>query len=170
MNINFFQGKKFSEQKFRGLVFTKTLMKVVMTVLVMVLSFSALLPFAHAEYDHMDKRKKCTMTIESNKHTFDSPAQASGVCNGMVRGYYVPEADQFNVIGVVNAEITKNGQIILVPNPFEDYSPSLTVYIVRQTPPAKPKEEKPKQEKPKEEKTEQSKPKEQKPKGEMMLV
>ena len=147
MNINFFQGKKFSEQKFRGLVFTKTLMKVVMTVLVMVLSFSALLPFAHAEYDHMDKRKKCTMTIESDKHTFDNPAISTGVCKDYVWGYYVSDdvGEQFNIIGSVTGSVEYSGQQFEVPHPHSDYNPILTVHIIKKDPPPKPSNPKPEQ-------------------------
>lgn len=158
-----YEGKKIVKQKFRGTLLTN-IKKVVGVVLVIAFSFSTLFHTVYAEYDHMDKRKKCTMTIEAYVHTGDSPAQATGVCEGLVKGFYVPEVDLFTVIGAVTADITKNGQVLLVPHPMEDYNPALTVYIVKKAPPEKPKEEKPKEEKPKEEEPKDVKPKEEKSK------
>ena len=160
-----YEGKKIVKQKFRGTLLTN-IKKVVGVVLVIAFSFSTLFHKVYAEYDHMDKRKKCTMTIEAYVHTGDSPAQATGVCEGLVKGFYVPEVDLFTVIGAVTADITKNGQVLLVPHPMEDYNPALTVYIVKKAPPEKPKEEKPKEEKPKEEGLKEEEPKDVKPKEE----
>ncbi|WP_066412847.1 hypothetical protein [Sutcliffiella cohnii] len=115
---------------------------------------------------------QCSMTIEQGKHTESSPAKASGVCGekDAVWGYYVPNLDTFVVRGMVNRDVTQNGQVFDVPLPG-DYSPKLTVYIVRKAvEPAPPKEEPkpsnptpPKEEKPEPKPSNPTPPKEEKP-------
>lgn len=101
---------------------------------------------------------QCEMTIESDKHTPQSPAQATGPCNGLVEGYYVAGQDRFGIAGMVTATVTSNGQKFTIGTPKHPYGESiLTVYIVKKNP---PKQEEPKDEKPKEE------PKDDKPKQE----
>ena len=149
----------------------KALLKV-MSVLVFVLVLFPVV--ANAEEV---KPGQCEMTIESDKHTMNNPAQATGPCNGLMIGYYVAEADRFGIAGMVRATVTSSGQQFTVATPQIEHGQSiLTVYIVKKNPPKQeePKDEKPKEEpkddKPKQEQptdtAEQDKPKQDKPKQE----
>ena len=96
---------------------------------------------------HAEERLQCTITIEAGKHTFSNPAEATGVCKGYVWGYYVKNGniEQFNLSGMVSATVEYNGQKFeVLPYPYSDYPPILTVYIVKNsntTQPQPPKEE-----------------------------
>jgi DNA polymerase III gamma/tau subunit len=49
---------------------------------------------------------QCTLTIESDKHTPYKMAQASGVCNGLLEGFYHPETKKFGIIGMLNYDFS----------------------------------------------------------------
>ncbi|MDX8047100.1 peptidoglycan-binding protein [Gracilibacillus sp. S3-1-1] len=88
-----------------------------------------------AESDHMDERETCTMTIEYDKHTPSDPAEATGVCEGAVFGFYAPSDDDndetFGLTGAVEETVHTNGQQFELEDTEELENPILTVNIVR---------------------------------------
>lgn len=56
--------------------------------------------------------KNCHLTIDANKHIADDNifAEADGMCQGQVRGYYLKANDSFNIIGSVSTFVNYNGE------------------------------------------------------------
>lgn len=85
--------------------------------------------FVQGSTAHASKGTNCTMTIDSKKHlgTNGNFAQASGSCNGFVRGVYVPDTKSYTVLGSINTNV-KNGQKFQLSFPQTDGYVTLTVY------------------------------------------
>lgn len=56
--------------------------------------------------------KACTLVIDANKHIGERKifAEAKGICNGQVQGYYLKASDSFNITGAVNEFVNFNGE------------------------------------------------------------
>lgn len=119
-------------------------------VFIIAIFFSLFIPIANVQVK-AEERPQCSMTIESDKHTFDKPANATGICKDYVWGYYVSDdvGEQFNIIGSVTGSVEYSGQQFEVPHPHSDYNPILTVHIIKKDikkdPPPKPSNPKPEQ-------------------------
>lgn len=55
------------------------------------------------------KTAECTMTITDQNDWFHK-VQASGLCNGIIEGYYQADQDTFNIIGMITFPVEYNGQ------------------------------------------------------------
>ncbi|WP_079478512.1 S-layer homology domain-containing protein [Halobacillus salinus] len=60
---------------------------------------------------------QCSMTIDSEIHTFSSPAEATGDCEGLVQGYYTPYQDAYGITGSYTGRVTESGQKFDIPTP-----------------------------------------------------
>jgi len=57
------------------------------------------------------------MTIDSITNSPNNRAQATGDCNGLIQGYYVPATGQFNINGMVNSPVDYSGQKFEISTP-----------------------------------------------------
>ena len=92
------------------------------------------------------QRAKCTLTIESDKHTKSNYANATGVCKDQNFGYYASNVNTFNMFGMYSG-VVKNGQTVVVSVLGSDQyvEADLTVYtVLKSTPPPAPSTTQPK--------------------------
>jgi hypothetical protein len=86
------------------------------------------------------KTAECTMTITDQNDWFHK-VQASGLCNGIIEGYYQADQDTFNIIGMITYPVEYNGQKFKMGIQEPGYLwANLTVYT-KKTPKPAPKPE-----------------------------
>ncbi|MEH6988379.1 hypothetical protein V7021_11070, partial [Cytobacillus firmus] len=83
-------------------------------------------------------KASCSMTIQSDIHTENNWANATGPCNGLVNGFYSSSANNFHVVGHVNTQVTRSGQKFTISIFEEPFQAELTVTTILK---AKPKPE-----------------------------
>lgn len=140
-----------------------TIKKTVLGLITTILLLSIALP-VYAEVEI--QRSTCEMTINSAKHTFSSPSNATGDCNGLVFGFYNSNQDTFAVTGMIDYDFNASVKEFIVATPAGKHAEAvLTVYTVKEAPKPQPKPEEPKEEskptpveKPKEEPKKETKP------------
>jgi hypothetical protein len=81
---------------------------------------------------NVPQKAKCTMTIESDKHTLQNPARPTYPCTELIKGFYVKETGQFNILGMVAHPVEYSGQQFEIGIPYDGYTTAiLTVYTVK---------------------------------------
>ncbi|MDE5055355.1 SH3 domain-containing protein [Niallia taxi] len=94
---------------------------------ILVMSFIAIFPVTSSNAAELEKAK-CTMTIEKT-HTKDNPATATEPCKDQIWGYYAENNDSYNIYGMRNDTVTKNGQVFTIAVFAENHvEADLTVY------------------------------------------
>ncbi|PLR93171.1 hypothetical protein [Bacillus sp. T33-2] len=93
--------------------------------------------FSGGEGIQAQEMGQCTMTIDSLANPQSNPAQASGPCNGYVRGFYAEEAGNFIILGMVSGAVSYSGQKFTMGIPRGEYvQAELTVNTVKHSTPA----------------------------------